>query len=149
MNKNQKNFVCKILLDHPQTFELTYFNHYLELPWDEPTKTNKEYLDWLNNKVNRTPWIKMDSQSLGMCGSVVFLPRKYHNIIGYQVLSLSSVIIYHASEQYFWRMLIGQLEQPKKHKIAFVGILSQIKLLFGPLVTSLSVKVVDIYFAAR
>ena len=40
----------------------------LELPWDEPTKTNKEYLDWLNNKVNRTPWIKMDSQSLGMHG---------------------------------------------------------------------------------
>lgn len=35
-----------------------------ELPWDEPTKTNKEYLDWLNNKVNRTPWIKMDSHSL-------------------------------------------------------------------------------------
>ena len=48
-------------------------------------------------------------------------------------------------------------EQPKKTKMAFVGILSQ-KLLFGPLViqlvwyilkqlfTSVSVKVVDIYF---
>ena len=48
-------------------------------------------------------------------------------------------------------------EQPKKNKIAFVGILSQIKLLFGSLViqlveyilkqlsTSASVKVVDIY----
>ena len=48
-------------------------------------------------------------------------------------------------------------EQPKKNKIAFVGILSQIKLLYGPLViqlvqyilkllfTSASVKVVDIY----
>ena len=48
-------------------------------------------------------------------------------------------------------------EQPKKNKIAFVGILSQIKLLFGPLViqlvwyilkqlfTSVLVKVVDIY----
>ena len=47
--------------------------------------------------------------------------------------------------------------QPKKNKMAFVGILSQIKLLFGPLViqlgwfilkqlfTSVSVKVVDIY----
>ena len=48
-------------------------------------------------------------------------------------------------------------EQPKKNKIAFVGILSQIKLLYRPLViqlvwyilqqlfVSLSVKVVDIY----
>ena len=50
-------------------------------------------------------------------------------------------------------------EQPKKNKMAFVSILSQIKLLFGPLViqlvwyihvltqlfTSVSVKVVDIY----
>ena len=48
-------------------------------------------------------------------------------------------------------------EQPKKNKMAFVGILSQIKLLFGPLViqvvwyilkqlfTSVSVKGVDIY----
>ena len=48
-------------------------------------------------------------------------------------------------------------EQPKKNKMAFVGVLSQIKLLFGPLViqlvwyilkqlfTSVSVKVVDIY----
>ena len=48
-------------------------------------------------------------------------------------------------------------EQPKKNKMAFVGILSQINLLFWPLViqlcgiilkqffTSLLVKVVDIY----
>ena len=51
-------------------------------------------------------------------------------------------------------------EQPKKNKMAFVGILSQIKLLFGSLVfdlvwyilkqlfTSVSVKVVDINLAA-
>ena len=51
-------------------------------------------------------------------------------------------------------------EQPTKNKMAFVGILSQIKFLFGPLViqlvwyilkqlfTSVSVKVVDIYLAA-
>ena len=51
-------------------------------------------------------------------------------------------------------------EQPKENEMAFVGILSQIKLLFGPLViqlvwyilkqlfTSVSVKVVDIYLAA-
>ena len=51
-------------------------------------------------------------------------------------------------------------ELPKKNKMVFVGILSQIKLLFGPLViqlvwyiprqlfTSVSVKVVDIYLAA-
>ena len=48
-------------------------------------------------------------------------------------------------------------EQPKKTKMTFVGILSQIKLLFGPLViqlvwyilkqlfSSVTVKVVDIY----
>ena len=48
-------------------------------------------------------------------------------------------------------------EQPKNNKLAFVGILSQIKLLFGPIViqlvwyileqlfTSVSVKVVYIY----
>ena len=51
-------------------------------------------------------------------------------------------------------------EQPTKNKMAFVGILSQIKLLFGPLViqlvwyilkqlfTSVLVKVADIYLAA-
>ena len=50
-------------------------------------------------------------------------------------------------------------EQPKKNKMAFVGILSQINLLFGPLViqlvcyilkqlfTSVSVKVMYIYLA--
>ena len=52
-------------------------------------------------------------------------------------------------------------EQPKKNKMAFVSIFSQIKLLFGPLVTqlvwyilkqlftSVSVKVVDIYRAPK
>ena len=51
-------------------------------------------------------------------------------------------------------------EQPKKNQMAFVGMLSHIKLLFGPLViqlvwyilkqlfTSVSEKVVDIYLAA-
>ena len=51
-------------------------------------------------------------------------------------------------------------EQTKKNNMAFVGTVSQIKLLFGPLViqlvwyivkqlfTSVSVKVVDIYLAA-
>ena len=52
-------------------------------------------------------------------------------------------------------------EQPKENKMAFVGILSQIKLLFGSLViqlvwytlkqlfTSVSIKVVDIHQAAN
>ena len=51
-------------------------------------------------------------------------------------------------------------EQPQKNKMAFVGILSQVNLLFGPLViqlvwyileqlfTSVSVKVADIYLPA-
>ena len=55
------------------------------------------------------------------------------------------------------QVLFASEPQPNKNKMAFVGILSQIKLLFGPLViqlvwytlkqlfTSVSVKVVDIY----
>ena len=55
------------------------------------------------------------------------------------------------------QVLFASEPQPNKTKMAFVGILSQIKLLFGPLViqlvwytlkqlfTSVSVKVVDIY----
>ena len=45
-------------------------------------------------------------------------------------------------------------EQPNKNQMAFVGIFSQIKLLFGPLMvytilfTSVLVKVFDIYLAA-
>ena len=80
---------------------------------------------------------------------------------------ISFLKIYHTSEQYFRARrlasseLISQVqftsEQPKKKKMAFVDILSQTKLLFGPLViqlvwyilkqlfTSVSVKVVDIY----
>ena len=58
------------------------------------------------------------------------------------------------------RQVLLTSEQPKKNKMAFFGILSQIKLLFGPLVIQLvwyilkqlfiwvSVKVVDIYLAA-
>ena len=53
--------------------------------------------------------------------------------------------------------VLFNFQQPKKNKMVFVGILSQIELLFGPLViqlvwyilkqlfTSVSVKVVDIY----
>ena len=53
--------------------------------------------------------------------------------------------------------VLSTSEQPKKNKMAFVGILSQKKLLFGPLViqlvwyilkqlfTSVSVKAADIY----
>ena len=64
-----------------------------------------------------------------------------------------------ASSQVISQVLFTS-EQPKKNKMVFVGILSQIKLLFGPLViqlewyilkqlfTSVSVKVVDIYLAA-
>jgi hypothetical protein len=36
-----------------------------ELPWDEPTMKNKEYMDWLANKINRTPWVKIDPLPLG------------------------------------------------------------------------------------
>ena len=65
--------------------------------------------------------------------------------------------IYHTSEKYFSCQVLVTSEQPNKNKMAFVGILSKIKLLFGPLViqlvwyilkqlfTSASVKVVDIY----
>ena len=62
-----------------------------------------------------------------------------------------------ASSEVISQVLKFTSEQPKKNRMAFVSILSQIKLLFGPLViqlvwyilkqlfTSLSVKVVDIY----
>lgn len=42
-----------------------------ELPWDEPTKSNKEYNDWLNGRVNRTPWCKMDPQSLDFLSEIL------------------------------------------------------------------------------
>ena len=80
----------------------------------------------------------------------------------------NNIGLYHTRDQYFSRALIGQLggdqpstvftsKQPKKNKVAFVSILSQIKLLFRPLVikllwcilkqlfTAVVVKVVDIY----
>ena len=37
-----------------------------ELPWDEPTGHNKEYMAWINRKLNRTPWIKIDNRPLGL-----------------------------------------------------------------------------------
>ena len=37
----------------------------IELPWDEPVANNKEYVAWINSKLNRTPWIKIDSKPLG------------------------------------------------------------------------------------
>ena len=82
MDNHQKKIIKnKYIYIYQQVSDLIYFISYhyvhVELPWDEPTKTNKEYLDWLNNKVNRTPWIKMDSQSLGMYGSVVFSENCY------------------------------------------------------------------------
>ena len=71
------------------------------------------------------------------------------------------ISIYHtfcASSEVIFQVLFIS-EQPKKNKIAFASLLSQIKLLFGWLViqlvwyilnrlfTSVSVKVVDIYFS--
>lgn len=39
----------------------------LELPWDEPSKNCKEYVNWVESKkVHTTPWIKIDTLSLGM-----------------------------------------------------------------------------------
>ena len=45
----------------------------LELPWDQPSKKYKEYLDWIDGKAHRTPWSKMDTQSLGVCISLLFV----------------------------------------------------------------------------
>ena len=62
-----------------------------------------------------------------------------------------------ASSEVISQVLFTSREQPKKNKVAFVGILSLIKLIFGPLVIQLvwyklkqlfvseSVKVKDIY----
>lgn len=54
----------------------TYNNIYwtiVELPWDEPTVKSKEFVDWQNNKVNRTPWVKIDSLPYGMLWDIFML----------------------------------------------------------------------------
>ena len=53
-------------------FRLGFYAHIVELPWDEPSQSNKEYADWVDSKVNKTPWIKMDTRSLGLCNILVF-----------------------------------------------------------------------------
>lgn len=35
-----------------------------ELPWDQPTKKYKEYYDWINGRMHRTPWTKIDRDLL-------------------------------------------------------------------------------------
>ncbi|KAK2566823.1 Serine/threonine-protein kinase Chk1, partial [Acropora cervicornis] len=35
-----------------------------ELPWDQPTKKYKEYYDWINGRMHRTPWTKIDRDPL-------------------------------------------------------------------------------------
>ena len=108
-----------------------------------------------------------------------YLPKHPISIFGrsdwLQYLAISKISIYHTSEYYFWRTLIGQLggDQPstihpraaeEKRKVFpfhFGFKMSQIKLLFGLLViqlvwyilkllfTSVSVKLVDICRAAN
>ncbi|XP_068732386.1 serine/threonine-protein kinase Chk1-like [Montipora capricornis] len=35
-----------------------------ELPWDQPTRQYKEYADWTDGQMHRTPWTKMSLESL-------------------------------------------------------------------------------------
>ncbi|XP_048588544.1 serine/threonine-protein kinase Chk1 isoform X2 [Nematostella vectensis] len=42
-----------------------------ELPWDEPSPRNREYLAWIENKINRTPWVKIDPQPLALLKKIL------------------------------------------------------------------------------
>ncbi|CAH3175037.1 unnamed protein product [Porites lobata] len=42
-----------------------------ELPWDQPTKKYKEYVDWTYGRLHRTPWTKMDPLSLGFLEKIL------------------------------------------------------------------------------
>lgn len=53
-----------------------------ELPWDEPSKNCKEYVNWVESKkVHTTPWIKIDTLSLGFLKKIlVATPNQRYTI---------------------------------------------------------------------
>lgn len=59
----------KYTLLKTQFWCLAYILYYwfIELPWDQPTKKYKEYSDWINGCMHRTPWTKMEKEPLGVC----------------------------------------------------------------------------------
>ncbi|XP_076836670.1 serine/threonine-protein kinase Chk1 [Brachyhypopomus gauderio] len=42
-----------------------------ELPWDQPSESCQEYVDWLQNKIYITPWKKIDSIPLGLLKKIL------------------------------------------------------------------------------
>ena len=71
--------VFNVNLTHPLSVKYTLLNTqfqsltcspyywFIELPWDQPTKKYKEYYDWINGGMHRTPWTKIDRDPLGAC----------------------------------------------------------------------------------
>lgn len=48
---------------------------FTELPWDEPTPECKEYKDWLEKKIQLSPWKKVDMLALGLSLFIQFSCR--------------------------------------------------------------------------
>ncbi|XP_073680763.1 serine/threonine-protein kinase Chk1 [Garra rufa] len=42
-----------------------------ELPWDQPSETCQEYLDWLDKKIYLTPWKKIDAVPLSLLSKIL------------------------------------------------------------------------------
>ncbi|KAK1788301.1 hypothetical protein P4O66_016744 [Electrophorus voltai] len=42
-----------------------------ELPWDQPSESCQEYVDWLQKKIYITPWKKIDSVPLGLLKNIL------------------------------------------------------------------------------
>ncbi|PIK56236.1 checkpoint kinase 1 [Apostichopus japonicus] len=52
-----------------------------ELPWDEPTPECKEYKDWLNKKIQVSPWKKVDMVALALLRNILqHEPRRRYSI---------------------------------------------------------------------
>lgn len=52
-----------------------------ELPWDEPTPACKEYNDWLERKIQVSPWKKIDMVALALLRNILWQePRRRYTI---------------------------------------------------------------------
>ena len=56
----------------------------IELPWDEPTPGCKEYKDWLQKKIQVSPWKKVDMVALGL--SILFWFRWNRNLCNHDAV---------------------------------------------------------------
>lgn len=62
----------KIIFFHPPIHLSIIFSLHLELPWDQPTLSCKEYLFWKeNNYTSVTPWSKLDTLTLSFLRKIL------------------------------------------------------------------------------